>query len=176
MQRRDLFRRMVAGAALAASARAAACVRLPPERDTLGEQLLAFLRNGDPALLDDLLHEEATLVAFEPGWLPDEGQSVGGAAQVAAALRGLREMLASDGLEGARRMVTGTITGSDEAGSVRRILAEFAEDKTTYTSCGPTRSELRLQLHYRTTYTVLSAGDRVWGMLRIAIMPLAEAD
>jgi hypothetical protein len=172
MQRRDLFKGLAAGAALAASSGAAACVRRPPAKDTLGERLVAFLRDGDEALLEDLLHEDATLVTFAPGWLPDDGLAVGSAPAVAAALKDLQKSLTGEGIEGPRKMITGTISGPDELGAVRRIDLVFAEDKTTLTSCGPTRSETSLQILYKTHYTVLSVRDHLWGMDRIAIMPL----
>lgn len=174
MHRRDLFRGLAAGAALAASARAAACVRPIRGKDTLGEKLVAYLRDGDAALLDDLLHENATLVAFAPGWLPDDAMAVGGAAAVAAALKALRASLTSDGIEGPRKLIASSISGPDELGAVRRIALTFAEDKTTLTSCGPTRSENSLQIIYNTHYTILSVRDQVWGLERIAIMPLVD--
>lgn len=174
MQRRDLFKGLAAGAALAASARAGACRMVPPEKDTLGDRLLGFLSDGDAALLDDLLHENVTLVTFAPGWLPDDALAVGGVQAVASALKELRASLAGEGIKGPRKLVSGTLSGPRELGTVGRILVEFAEDENTLTSCGPTRSERRLQILYSTHFTILSVRDRLWGLERIAIMPLVE--
>lgn len=142
----------------------------------LGERLVAFLRDGDAALLEDLLYENETLVTFALGWLPDDALTVGGAPAVAAALKDLRESLTRDGIEGKckknHRHNLGP--GRTRQGAAHQVGVCRGQDPDHILPADPLRCQPANPLQ-DPRHNVVGAPRRM-GVDRIAIMPLVEPE
>lgn len=170
IERRDLLRGIAIGAALTASQSVSACSLPEYDDDTWGDKLVSFFRDGDVSTLDHLLHEFTTLVAFDTSFGTGGKLSFEGAAAVRAALVSSRESFTGKGWVEPRSLIDAKIVGSKQQGRMNRIEFLFAERSVTETSCGPDRSEIRVDLYFEAGVYDSGADQVKWGIERLAWM------
>lgn len=178
IERRDLLRGTAALAALASAQTVSACSWAEYDEDAWGQQLIAFLREGDESALEDLFKEHTTLVAFHNHLI--EGTNAlafAGAEAVKRAIIGFRNQMTAKGLAGTSPVLENAVlVGSKQQGRMNKIELFFAETKRVDTSCGPMRAEHAIDLFYEAG--VHETGDDwvKWSIERIALIPRLELE
>ena len=75
-----------------------------------------------------------------------------------------------------RQFINAKIVGNKQQGRMNRIELLFAEGKTTDTSCGPDRAEMRADLYYQAGVYEIGDDWVKWGIERLALMPPFELE
>ncbi len=169
--RRTLLGGVAVGAALASAQAVSACSYATYEQDDWGGRLVAFLRTGDVSKLDNLFQDFTTLVAFNEYFGLGPEMFVKGSNEVRDAFVSFRSRMTEEGWVEPRKLIDAKIVGNKQQGRMNRIELLFAESKVSDTSCGPDRSEQRVDLYYEAG--VYETGDDwvKWAVERLAFLP-----
>lgn len=176
MERRDLLRGIALCATISSASFASACSYASFDDDEWGARLINFLRGGDPKTLDGLFKETSTLVSFSTSFVATDSLAYAGEDSVRSALIGFREEMTRKGWVEPRRLADAKVVGSEQQGRMNKIELLFAETVTSETSCGPSRSELRVDLFYEAGAYAFGENDVKWAVKRIALMPPLDLD
>jgi hypothetical protein len=176
IERRTLLRGVAVGAALASAQTVSACSYATYENDDWGDRLVAFLRTGDVSKLDNLFQDFTTLVAFNQYFGLGTEMFVKGSNGVRGALVSFRSRMTEKGWVEPRKLIDAKIVGSKQQGRMNRIELLFAESKVSETSCGPDRSEQRVDLYYEAGVYKTGADWVKWAVERLAFLPPLEME
>lgn len=176
IDRRDLLRGAAVGLTVLSTSSASACSYAEYEDDLWGSRLIEYLESGRQGDLEGLFQDFTTLVAFDSTYTSRGKLSFAGPDEVQNALMYLRRTLTRKGWVEPRTLVEAKIVGSEQQGRMSRIELLFAESVVSDTSCGPDRSESRVDLYYQAG--VYEMGDEwvKWAIERIAIMPPLQTE
>ncbi len=176
MERRDILRGVTLCATISSASLTSACSYASFDDDEWAARLINFLRDGDQESLSGLFKDFSTLVSFSSSFVATDSLAYIGENAVRSALVGFRETMTRKGWVEPRRLADAKIVGSEQQGRMNKIELLFAETVTSETSCGPSRSEWRVDLYYEAG--VHEAGDDYvkWAIERIALMPALELE
>jgi hypothetical protein len=174
--RRTLLRGVALGAALASAQTVSACSYATYEEDDWGGRLIAFFRTGDVSKLDNLFQNFTTLVAFNEYFGVGPELVCKGANGVRDALVSFRKKMTEEVLVEPRKLIDAKVVGNKQQGRMNRIELLFAESKMSETSCGPDRSEQRVDLYYEAGVYETGEDWVKWAVERLAFLPPLEME
>ena len=178
IERRDLLRATAALTALASAQSVSACSFAEFDDDTWGQRLIAYLKQGDEGLLDDLFKEHSSLVTFD-NYLIEGTKELAfiGAEEVRRAVIGFRNRMIAEGIAGTNPVLErAALVGSKQQGRMNKIELFFAETEPVESSCGPIRTEWAVDLFYEARVHETGQDWVKWSIKRIALIPRLEVE
>ena len=174
--RRGAMKALAVGAVISFAQGVSACSFAEYQDDDWGNLLIRFFKTGNDQLLAEALQDFSTLVSFSPVFLGNDVLQFSGASSVLKALKTFRESLTTKGWVGPRQFISAKIVGSSQQGRMNRIELLFAESVVSDTSCGPDRSETRVDLYYEAGVYGAGQSEGRWAIERLAILPPLETE
>ncbi len=176
IDRREILRGVALATALTAAQSVSACSLAEYDDDNWGDKLIDFFQTGSALALDDLFRDFTTLVTFDETFGVAPTMVFRGKEDVKSALVMVRGSMTRKLWVEPRKLVDAKIVGSKQQGRMSRIELMFAEGRSTETSCGPDRGELRADLYYQAGVYDTGEDCVKWGIERLALMPPLETE
>lgn len=178
IERRDLLRGTAALIALASAQPVSACSWSEYDNDAWGDRLIAFLREGDESVLENLFKDYTTLVAFDNTLIQGTNElAFAGVQDVKRAIIGFRNQLTSEGVAGTSPVLeSAVLVGSKQQGRMNKIELFFAETKRVDTSCGLMRTEHAIDMFCEAGVYETGEDWVKWCIERIALIPRLEVE